>query len=127
MDATELLWKQYSQNVELYKFYMDLTIKLNTFYYAITGAIFSFYFANTSNPDIKYAVILPLIMSIGFLLFFIYGAVLMRVLRRDTFAIRDALGLKAAPDLGVLSVFLGIFSVVFLVVIIGASNILLCR
>lgn len=106
---------------------MDLVINLNTFYYAITGAIFSFYFANTTNPDVKYAVILPLAMSAGFLLFFIYGAVLMLDLRRDTFSIRDALGLKIAPDLGVLSVFLCIFSIVFIIVIIGSTNILLCR
>lgn len=127
MEPAELLWKQYAQNVELYKFYMDLVIKLNTFYYAITGAIFSFYFANTTNPEVKYAVILPLAMSVGFLLFFIYGAVLMLDLRRDTFSIRDALGLKTAPDLGVLSVFLCIFSIVFIIVITGSTKILICR
>jgi hypothetical protein len=32
---TEILWRQYAQFVELYKFYMDLILKLNVFYYAV--------------------------------------------------------------------------------------------
>ena len=126
MEPTDLLWRQYQQNVELYKFYMELTVKFNVFYYAVTGAVFSFFFANTSLPNIKYSLLLPLLMSIAFAIFFVYGAILTRVLRQETFNIRDALRLQAAPDVGVLSVLLYIFAVVFLAVAIGCG-IVLCK
>lgn len=57
--------------VELYKFYMDLTVKFNVFYYAVTGAILSFYFANQNIDDVKYSLLLPILMSIAFAGFFI--------------------------------------------------------
>ena len=116
MDSTEILWGQYKQNVDLYKFYMELIVKLNVFYYAVTGAIVSFFFANQTIPDIKYSLFLPIIMSIAFAGFFIYGAILMGFLREEVFKIRDALGLEVAPDAGVLSVLLYIFSVIFILV-----------
>lgn len=50
MDDRELLWKQYQLNIELYRTYLDLALKLNLFYYAITGAIVSFYFAHPEDP-----------------------------------------------------------------------------
>jgi len=55
-------------------------------------------------------------MSIAFAIFFIYGAFLMRYLREDVFNIRDALRLQVAPDVGVLSVLLYIFSAIFILV-----------
>lgn len=116
MNDRELLWRQYSQNVDLYRFYMELVIKLNVFYYAVTGAILSYYFSHTTVESVHLSLILPLIMSVAFAGFFIYGALLTSVLRADVFEIRDVLGLRAAPDLGVLSVLLYIFAVVFLIV-----------
>lgn len=71
MDTLEILWRQYSLTVELYKFYMDLTVKFNVFYYAVTGAILSFYFANQNIDDVKYSLLLPILMSIAFAGFFI--------------------------------------------------------
>ena len=101
MDASELLWKQYQQNVDLYKFYMDLTIKFNVFFYAVTGAIISFALTeHNGNELIRYSLLLPLVMSLCFSGFFVYGGVLMRVLRQETFSIRDTLKLQAAPDVG---------------------------
>lgn len=116
MNDRELLWRQYSQNVDLYRFYMELVIKLNVFYYAVTGAILSYYFSHTTMESVHLSLVLPLVMSVAFAGFFIYGALLTSVLRADVFAIRDALQLRAAPDLGVLSVLLYIFAVVFLIV-----------
>ena len=37
------LWKQYQLHVDLYKHYLELSLKLNAFSYAVTGAILSFY------------------------------------------------------------------------------------
>jgi hypothetical protein len=127
MDTLELLWRQYQQNVDLYKFYMDLTIKFNVFFYAVTGAIVSFALAqHNGNELIRFSLLLPLVMSLCFAGFFVYGGVLMRVLRRETFAIRDALKLQAAPDVGILSVLLYLFAFVFLLIAIGCG-VLLCK
>ena len=127
MDPHELLWRQYQQNVDLFRFYMDLTVKFNVFFYAVTGAIVSYVLANHNGSDIvQYAVILPIVMCIFFALFFVYGAVLMRVLRKDTFAIRDALGLRAAPDVGVLTVFLSGFAIMYVLIAIGCG-VLICK
>ena len=43
MSDPEMLWRQYSLHVDLYKFYLDLAIKINVFYYAVTGAILAYY------------------------------------------------------------------------------------
>ncbi|MHB1642726.1 MAG: hypothetical protein ACYDD9_06440 [Acidithiobacillus sp.] len=126
MDRQELLWRQYQQNVDLYKFYMDLTIKFNVFFYAATGAIVSYVLAQHNGNDlIQYALVLPLVMSLCFGCFFVYGAVLMGAFRRDIFAIRDALQLQVAPDVRVLSVLLYVFAFVFLLIAIGCG-VLLC-
>src|SRR5262245_42094202 len=71
----DLLWKQYSMHVDLYKSYLDITIKLNAFHYAITGAILSVYLAQVSKaPLLKWSLILPIGLSIGLVILFIYGA-----------------------------------------------------
>jgi hypothetical protein len=123
---SEMLWKQYAQTVELYKFYMDLTVKFNVFYYAVTGGILTFYFGHPGIKNIKYSLILPIIMSLAFAGFFIYGGHLMKYLRTDVFEIRDALGLKVAPDVGVLAHLLYIFAGVFIIVAAGCLYLVGC-
>ena len=78
-----------------------------------------FYFPNPSVENIKYSLILPIIISVAFAGFFIYGGYLMKPLRIDVFEIRDALQLKVAPDVGVLAHLLYIFAFVFALVALG--------
>ena len=75
-----------------------VVLKVNLFYYAITGAIVSFYFTHTGDPLVRFALVLPLVMSAAFSGLFIYGAILSRHSRRETFKIRDALGLGNTPS-----------------------------
>lgn len=126
MDDRELLWRQYQLNIELYKGYLDLAVKINVFYYAITGAILSFYFTN-QNDLTKFSLVLPLVMSVALGVFFVIGAVLARVPRQETFKIRDALSLKAAPEIGVLILLLFIFAVLLFVVAGGLAWLLFCK
>jgi hypothetical protein len=127
MDNRELLWKQYQLNVDLYRSYLELVLKVNLFYYAITGAIVSFYFAHPGEPLVRFSLILPLVMSVAFSGFFIYGAVLSRHSRTEIFNIRDALKLQTAPEVNVLIVFLYIFAVVFALVAATLLWLVLCR
>jgi len=122
----EILWRQYQQHIDTYKFYLDIVVKLMGFYFAISGAIVSFYASNSGSEDIKLALYLPLIMGLGLLIFFSIGAVLSLVTRNDVFEIRDLLGLQVAPETGVLTLLLVIFSVILLVCVGGLGYVLWC-
>ena len=112
----DLLWKQFELNVDLYKFYLDMAIKINVFYYAITGGILSYYFQHSTNGIAKYALLLPVLFSLGLGGMFVYGSFLLNVVRRELFDIRDKLGLDTAPELMVLIVFLRITATIVLAV-----------
>ena len=88
LSERELLWRQYNLHVDLYKFYLDIALKVNVFFYVITGGILTFYFANSNERLIRYSLLLPIILSIGFGGVFIYGSILMSVVREDIFRIR---------------------------------------
>jgi hypothetical protein len=124
MDDRELLWRQYQQNVDLYRFYLELVLKINIFYYGITGAIISFYFTHPATEGIQFSLVLPLVMSVVLTALFLYGAVLLNVTRSETFALRDALKLQVAPEMRVLQVLLISFAVVFVVVAAGLIHLL---
>jgi hypothetical protein len=110
------LWKQYQLHVDLYKHYLDLTLRFNVFYYAVTGAILSFYFSRADVSVIRYSLLFPVLMSIGFGLFAFYAASLIEVTRQEIFAIRDALGLHTAPEVKVLAWLLRICAGLFVFV-----------
>ena len=120
----EDLWKQYEVHVDLYKHYLKLSVEVNVFYYAITGALLSYYFAHRSEGSIRFALVLPLLMSVMLGGLFIYGAILNRVSRTEVFRVRDALGLQVAPDFAVLGWFLAICAVLMLAVAIGLAALL---
>lgn len=125
-EQADLLWKQYEQNINLFKFYMDLLVKFNVFYYAVTGGIVAYVLKNSKVALIEHALLLPVIMSLAFSVFFLYGAKLMKVIREEVFFIRDQIGFSASPDVGILSVLLVVYSVIFLAVA-SACVFLYCR
>lgn len=120
------LMRQYEISVDLYKHYLKLTIELNVFYYAITGAIVSYFLVHRSEPLMKWALALPLLMSLLFAGLFIYGGVQQIAFRHEVFRIRDALGFRVAPEMLVLSVFLYIYSALMLAVAVGLGALMVC-
>lgn len=127
MNKTELLWKQYEQHIGTYKFYLEILVKLIGVYFVVAGAMLSFYFTNGNDADAKLALYLPWLMSLGFLVFFSMGAYWSTVTRKDVFTLRDKLGLDVAPELGVLTLLLIIFTLIMLVALGGFSYILWLR
>lgn len=105
----ELLWKQYSLHVDLYKFYLDLVLKANAFFYGITGAILTYYFTHQGEPLVTLALFLPFGMSAALCGTFFYGAYITGFIRKEVFSIRDRLSLDSAPDMQVLQVLLRVF------------------
>lgn len=114
----DLLWHQYKLHIDLYKHYLELVIKFNLFYYAVTGAILSFYFSNPTMPFIGYSLLFPILLSLFFAGFFLYGAKLMNVVRNDILGIRDKLNLYSAPEVKVLAILLRITAALFIFVAI---------
>jgi hypothetical protein len=105
----ETLWKQYALHVDLYKFYLDIVVKVTVFYYAITGAILTYYFQHTFDGVARFALLLPFVFSLVIGCIFFWGALLHDVTRTDLFALRDKLGLDTAPEIGILRIFLFAF------------------
>jgi hypothetical protein len=71
-------------HIDLYKKYMDVTLKINLFYYGITGALLSFYFSQNGNsPLIEYSLIMPILFSIVFAVIFIFGVITLDVSMED--------------------------------------------
>ena len=110
--SREDLWKQYELQVDLYKAYLDATIKLNGWYYAISGAIMSFYFSKSDVALLKWSLLLPLFLSIGLTILFFAGAWLLEASREDVFRLRDELGMQVAPEFRVLGYLLCIFGAI---------------
>lgn len=112
MNNTELEWNYFNMQVELQNSYLGLAIKLNMFYYAITGAILSFYFTNTGVENARQALWLPLILSVGLSVIFLWGAkqaLNLRLLIKES-AIN--LGFKGYPEGMVLVLVCGVFGIV---------------
>lgn len=121
----ETILKQYQTHVDLYKHYLDLTLRVNIFYYAITGAILSFYFTKSHDSNIiRYSLLLPLLMSVFYAIIFIYSSIKLNVTREEVFQIRDWLGLRSAPEFNVLKYFLRASASLFILVALGLIMIL---
>ena len=116
LDPKELLWRQYQLQIDLYKFYFELTVKFTAFYFAVTGAILSFYFSKIDVGLIRFSLDFPILMSVGFGGIYLFGARLLGVTRQDIFDLRDKLDLDVAPDAAVLTVFLLVNAILMIIV-----------
>lgn len=115
----ELLWKQYSLHTDLYKHYLDLTIKFNQFYYAVLGGILVFYFSRKQTPLLRFSLLFPVVVSFGFGLFLAYAAFLNRNSRREVSELSERLNLSVTPELHVLTALLYLTSFFLFLVTAG--------
>ena len=123
--SSDILWKQYALHVDLYKFYLDLVVKINAFYYVITGSILTYYFQHTTDGLARCALLLPMLFSFGIGGIFFWGAFQLRHTRDEVFAIRDRIGLDTAPELQTLVIFLWVFGAIILLVGFSLAGLLL--
>ena len=118
------LWKEFDKNIDLYKFYLEIVLKTSIFIFGITGAIISYYFSNSSKPLVKFSLVLPLIMNIGFAYLCFKGANFADILDRDHEILSEELGTKLALTLSPLYEVLRLFTVLYVLVSIGLSIVL---
>jgi hypothetical protein len=119
MERSELLWRQFELHVGLYKHYLELTLKMNAAYYAITGAIVTYVLAHRTDGMSRAGLFIPVVLGVGLVLLFAYGAVMLRYTRDEMISIRDELRLQTIHELRVLSLLLWLSAIGFLVVSVG--------
>jgi hypothetical protein len=118
-----LLWKQYSIYVDLFKFYVDAVWKSTTWFYAITGAILVYYFDNASsdNPFLRYSLVLPIVLSFGLFAIYLVGGYQTKELNDRLDYICLKLRLTGKPHVNVLKYFLWAGGFLCLLVGLGIS------
>ena len=116
LPTREELWRHYRVHVDLYKHYLKMALEFNAFYYAITGAIVSYFLAHRNDPAsgdraTRYALLLPIAMSVLFGVLFAFGAKANVNSRKEVIRVINVLGLSVWPEFAVLSVFLAVCAV----------------
>lgn len=73
-DAREarLRWK-IDKDIELYSFYLDVSVKASVFLMAVTGAIASYILSKPENPIVALALAFPAVVNAGFAVLFFYS------------------------------------------------------
>lgn len=120
-EARSLLLKNYDVHTDLLKFYLDLVVKANTFHYAVTGAIVSYCLAHSSEPLVRLALWLPVLMSIGNCWLFAFGAKQSVWVTQELRNIGQALGYKVIPDARVLTAALAVAAILCGLVAVGVA------
>ena len=119
MDRQELLWKQYELHVGLYKFYLELTLKVNAAFYAISGAVATYTLTHQDSNAGRAALLIPAVLGLGLAIVAGCGAYLQGATRGELIAIRDLLELQTIPEIKILSWLLWVSVVGFLAVSVG--------
>lgn len=121
----KLLWDEYKLQVETYRFYLDLVIKINLFFYAITGGILSFYFAGVNKEQVQLALVLPLVMSVLLFAFFLFGGISNKTSQKQVKLLATELGFKVYHATITLTYLLYGCSALMALVFVGLLTVLL--
>jgi len=58
-------WEQYEQLVGLYRYYLELAVKTAAAFWIIAGGVLTLVLANSEADEIRWALSVPILMSIG--------------------------------------------------------------
>jgi len=128
IDPNNILWKQYATYVDLFKFYLDASLKANLWFYSITGAILTYYFGvknaradvlKVAASPLEHTLVLPMVLGVGLGVIFLFGSVQANDMRNKLSYIRDELKLPGMPHIHVLIYFLAFAG--FLLIAISIS------
>lgn len=92
-DAT-LRWK-IDKDLELYRFYLDMSVKVAVLLMTVTGAIASYVLANSASRVSSIALLFPALMNAGFAVLFFYSIAQAQVLFDDQKKECQELGIAA--------------------------------
>jgi len=66
MDQDELMLRLIEKEIDLYTFYLGVTISLSVFVFGTTGAILAFQLNRSLDSIIGYSLLVPVFLNIGF-------------------------------------------------------------
>src|SRR5262245_7039199 len=116
------IWKQIQLHSDLYRHYLDITLKFNAFYYVMTGAILSFYLSRSNPGLLRFALLLPITLGVTLAAICVWGGWLNLNTRAYFLDAARQLRLTTWPELRVLTVVLwasgGLFFLVAVALII---------
>src|ERR1700759_4981331 len=87
-----LRWKL-EQDIQTYRFYLDVGVKASIFLMAVTGGIVSYVLSNTNTRIIAISLAFPSLLNAGFAVFYAYSVIEARRIQEVQAEISRALGL----------------------------------
>lgn len=126
MNEKELLWKEIETDLDLYKFYIELLIKASTFFFAITGGLVAYYLSHFQQPLLRYSLILPVVMNMGFVLVCLASLGKVRLMIKDFKQSCTGAGFTQPYEMSPLLNLLWIFSISYILIICGILYLIFC-
>jgi hypothetical protein len=112
--------KDYERYIKFYKYYFNLALKANGFFYAIIGGILSIILIKEVPPAnakiTAYCIMIAVFMSFAFGGLFIYGSILWNRMKWRMNVVRSELNIEKNVDVHFLTIALGLFGAIFVVV-----------
>lgn len=93
---------QYGMMLDVYKFHFEIVLKLLIFYYAVSGGILSYYLSQPNKGFTRYALVLPVFMSIVLGVFAFLGASQVNPMGEDIVRVTGDLQLDPFPSMKLL-------------------------
>jgi len=117
-------WKEIDIDLSLYKFYLELLLKGATVVLAVTGGVASYCLAHPEAPLLKFALVLPVLVNLGFGTICAIGHKPAKMLARDHEAMCRRHEITNPYDLSTLQHLLLLFAVTYMVIAIGLGALL---
>lgn len=118
-NANSDLWKKYDDNISLYKYYFDLSIKIIMWYSSVVGAIFAFFVANQSLKFITYILFIPIFLSIFLFALTVSSIFLLDIIEKDFIDLSQKLNMDSYPTTTPLIWIMYFCCVIFSLIAIG--------
>ena len=114
----DALWQRYDKEIDLYKYYLEIAVKGALFVFGITGALTSYYFTHSDEPWLVYALLLPIILNLGFVILFYYSINEARMMANEHRSTCNTLGITPF-NMTPLPSLCAILAIMYLIVAIG--------
>ena len=116
------MWRKLEKDIDLYKFYLDISIKTAIFVFGITGALVSYYFSGKQSLAV-YALLFPAVMNCEFFILFRASIAASNKLRDSHEHTCRQLELQPAFDMNPLPSVCMIFSSMYFLATVGLLTI----
>lgn len=124
-EAKEQAWKELTADLELYRFYVELVLKAAAFVLFMTGVIISYALTNSSTPDVRIAIWLPVVVNAGMAIISFISIGFATSLRNLHADICTRAGMATPYELSPLTYMLVLAGVTYTIVFIGTLSLVL--